>query len=124
MEDLCYRFPHVVSMILKDLDNQSLIKSIEASRELDNFISDDRIYWTRVLAKHKNNFTQFKDSWRRGLHQVPTLKIKELAHAAHNFFEYRQSRLDKQWSPLHIAAHDGSLELYKYISKKCGCMHQ
>ena len=119
MEDLCYRFPHVASMVLKGLDDQSLSKSIEANRELDNFLSNDRIYWTRVLASYKNNFIQFKDSWRRSLHQVPVLKVKELAIAAQFFFT-NQSRLDYQWSPLHIVANKGSLELYKYISRKCG----
>ena len=123
MEDLCYRFPHVVSMILKDLDNQSLIKSMEANRELNNFLSNDRIYWIRVLLHYKTNFMQFKESWRRSLCQVPAVKSKELAIAADDFFKYRKSRFDKQWSPLHISAHNGSLEIYKYISKKCGCIN-
>ena len=120
METLCYRFPHIASMILKDLDDQSLIKSIEANRELDNFLSNDRIFWTRVLAKHKCNFIQFKDSWRRSLCQVPVVKIKELAIAAQNFFKIF---LESQWSPLDIAANKGSLELYKYVSRKCGSIN-
>ena len=122
MEELCYRFPHITSMILKDLDDHSLIKSIEANRELDNFLSNDKIYWTRVLAKYKANFIQFKDSWRRSFCQVPVVKIKELAIAAHTFFK-NQSRLNRQWSPLHVAADNGSLEFYKYISRKCGCIN-
>ena len=119
MDELCYRFPHLASMIFKDLDDQSLIKIIEANRELDNFLSNDRIFWTRVLAKHKCNFMLFKDSWRRSLCQAPVEKIKELAIAAQNFFQ-NQSRLECQWSPIDIAADTGSLELYKYISRKCG----
>ena len=119
MEELCYRFPHIASMILKDLDDQSMIKCIEANREIGNFLSNDRIYWTRVLAIYKTNFIKFKESWRKSLHQVPVVKIKELVIAAHNFFKI-QLRLDGQWSPLHIAADNGSLEFYKYISRKCG----
>ena len=122
METLCYRFPCIASMIFKDLDDQSLIKSMEANREFDNFLSNDRIYWIRVLAHYKTNFMQFKESWRKSLHQVPVVKIKELVIAAHNFFK-NQSRLDRQWSPLHIAANSGSLEFYKYISRKCGCIN-
>ena len=122
METLCYRFPHVASMILKDLDDQSLMKSIEANRELDNFLSNDRIYWIRVLAHYNENFMQFKDPWRRSLHQVPAVKIKELAIAASNFFKHRPARINSQWSPLHIAANSESLESYKYISRKCGCI--
>ena len=123
MEDICYRFPQIASTIFKDLDDQSLIKSIEANRQLDNFLTNDRIYWTRVLAIYKTNFIQFKESWRKSVHQVPVVKIKELVTAAHNFFEYRQSRLEYQWSPLHIAANNGSLEFYKYIARKCGCIN-
>ena len=119
MEELCYRFPHLASMILKDLDDQSLMKSIEANRGLDNFLSNDRIFWTKVLAKYMSSFIQFKDSWKRSLCQVPVVKIKELAIAAQNFFQ-NQSRLECQWSPIDIAADTGSLELYKYISRKCG----
>ena len=122
METLCYRFPHVASMILKDLDDQSLIKSMEANRELNNFLRNDRIYWIRVLAHYNTNFMQFKDPWRRSVHQVPAVKIKELAIAAQNFFE-KPARLDFQWSPLHIVANKGSFELYQYISRKCGCIN-
>ena len=122
MEDLCYQFPHVAEMILKDLDDQSLIKSIEASRELDIFLNNDRIYWIRVLAKHKSNFIQFKDSWKRCLHQVPVVIIKELAIAVHHFFQGSESACNRQWSPLHIIADNGSLELYEYISGKCGSL--
>ena len=92
METLCYRFPHIASMILKDLDDQSMIKCIEANREIGNFLSNDRIYWTRVLAHYKTNFKQFKDSWRRSLCQAPAVKIKELAIAADDFFKYRQDK--------------------------------
>ena len=120
---LSYRFPHIASMILKDIDDQSMIKCIEANREIGNFLRNDRLYWTRVLAIYKTNFIQFKESWRKSVHQVPVVKIKELVTAAHNFFEYRQSRLEHQWSPLHIAANNGSLEFYKYIARKCGCIN-
>ena len=123
METLCYRYPLLASMILKDLDDQSLIRSIEANREVHNFLINDKIYWVRVLAHYKTNFIQFKDSWRGSLCQVPVVKIKELAIAAHDFFKYRLSRVKYQWSPLHIAANNGSLEFYKYVSRKCGCIN-
>ena len=130
MEDLCYRFPHVASMILNGLDDQSLIQSMEAIREVDDFLRNDRIYWTRLLANYKKNLQMFKDSWRKSLYRVPVVKIKELAIAAqgfflfeHRFFKHPKSRLDLQWSPLHIAADYGSLEFYKYISRKCGCIN-
>ena len=123
METLCYRFPHIASMILKDLDDQSLIKSIETNRQLDNFISNDRMNWTRVLGIYNPNFILFKESWRRCLHQVPVVKIKELVIAAHKFFKNQSSFNENQWSPLHIAANNGNLEFYKYLSRKCGCIN-
>ena len=123
MEELFYRFPHIASMILNNLDDQSLIECIEANRELNNLLCNDRMFWTRVLAKYKSNFIQFTDSWRKSLRQVPVVRIKELAIAAQNFFK-NESRLEDQWSPLDIVANKGSLELYKYISRKCGSISQ
>ena len=47
-------------MILKDLDEQSLIKSMEAKRKLDKFLSNDRIYWIRVT---KTVYVWFEFLW-------------------------------------------------------------
>ena len=113
MDVQCHRFPRVAKMILNNLDDQSLIQIMDANKEVDDFLSNDRIYWTRVLANYNTNFILFRDSWRRCLHQVPVVKIKELALAAQEFFKRPQSRLKFQWSPLHIAAHIGRLEFYK-----------
>ena len=123
MENLCHRFPHVAKIILNNLDDQSLIQIMDANKEVDDFLSNDRIYWIRVLANYNTNFKQFRDSWRRNIHRVPVVKIKDLAIATQDFFKYLPSRLDFQWSPLHIAAHIGCLEFYKYISEKCGCIN-
>jgi ankyrin repeat protein len=123
MENLCHRFPHVAKIILNNLDDQSLIQIMEANREVDYFLSNNRIYWIRVLANYNTNFIQFRDSWRRNIHRVPVVKIKELVIATQNFFKNHPSRLNSQWSPLDIAAHSGCLEFYKYISGKCGCIN-
>ena len=132
MEVLCQRFPHVAKMILNFLDDQSLIQIMDANKEVDDFLSNDRIYWIRILANYKDNFILFRDSWRRNVHRVPVVKIKDLAIATQDFFNYCPSRLNQyqnrtkkyfQWSPLHIAAHIGCLEFYKYISEKCGCIN-
>ena len=123
MENLCQRFPHVAKIILNGLDDQSLMQSMEANREVDYFLSNNRIYWIRVLANYNTNFIQFRDSWRRNIHRVPVVKIKELAIATQDFFKHHPLRLNSQWSPLDIAAHNGCLEFYKYISRKCGCIN-
>ena len=123
MDVLCQRFPHVAKIILNNLDDQSLIQIMDANREVNDFLSNDRIYWIRVLANYNTNFILFRDSWRRNIYRVPVVKIKELAIAAQYFFKHCQSRLDSQWSPLHIAAHNGCLEFYNYISRKCGCIN-
>ena len=130
MDVLCHRFPHVAKMILNNLDDQSLIQIMDANREVDDFLSNDRIYWIRVLANYNANFILFRDSWRRNIHRIPVVKIKELAIATQDFFKHHpsseyQNRTTKyfQWSPLHIAAHIGCLEFYKYISEKCGCIN-
>ena len=123
MENLCQRFPHVAKIILNGLDDQSLMQCMEANRKVDYFLSNNRIYWIRVLANYNTNFIQFRDSWRRNIHRVPVVKIKELAIATQDFFKHHPSRLNSQWSPLDIAAHNGCLKFYKYVSGKCGCIN-
>ena len=48
----------------------------------------------------------------------PIIHVKELALATHIFFMKITSRFSKQWHPLHIAAAQGHLQLYKHIFEK------
>ena len=56
MDVLCHRFPHVAKMILNNLDDQSLIQIMDANKEVDDFLSNDRIYWIRVTETGLNSY--------------------------------------------------------------------
>ena len=47
------RFPLVNKMVLKNLDNQSLARSKEASWELAIFLENKRFYWQAKLVLEK-----------------------------------------------------------------------
>ena len=51
MEDLSTRMPHVVELISKNLDDQSLTKSKEISRTIAECLGNERFYWIRIIKK-------------------------------------------------------------------------
>ena len=120
MEDLCQRIPCVAVMIFENLNNQSLIKSKVASKELSQFMLNERFYWLRIVMKNNKNFMEYHALWKKLLEKTPVDIIQQVADAVQTFFTERTSRQDKQWTPLHIIAQVGLLELYKYTHGKLG----
>ena len=103
MEDLCQRIPSVAVMIFKNLNNQSLIASKEASSELSQFMHNERFYWIKIIMKHNGCFLELA-LWNKILEKTPADIIRQLADAVQKFFTERVSRRAKQWTPLHIIA--------------------
>ena len=57
MDCLYQRFPHLSKSILKNLDNQSLLKSKEASREIFQFLENEaHITQYRVIIRYWYSF--------------------------------------------------------------------
>ena len=132
MEDLCERIPLIRDLIFKNVDNQSLIKCIIASKRLQQVLDQDKNNWIRIILKYKINFIYFEESWKKILCKTPTGIIKKLSIGVHELNEqlvsesmpiyYRPVSIYglNQWSPLHIAAACGDLELCNYIVQKTG----
>ena len=129
MEQLALRFPHLASNIFEQLDNQSLVNCKETSQKLDNFFGNEKLFWLRIIYKYRGNFVLFKTAWKKTLKKSPIIHVKELALATHKFFikfarsictcnRQVASIITKQWHPLHIAAEQDLLELFKYITEK------
>ena len=72
MENCIRRFPVVGAMILNNLDNQTLVRSKEISREISEFIKNERFYWMRIIQK-------YNDDWRQIIKKT---SIKDLKHLA------------------------------------------
>ena len=129
MEELSNRFPTLFTKILKNVDDQTLTKFKETSREMSEIIVKDRFYWIRILKKYNLNFEEFSQAWKLVIEKTPVAIVQKLALDVERFFKNHglfgewlddelTRRLRKQWSPLHIAAETGDLDLLKHIVEK------
>ena len=139
MEDLINRIPLVASFVFDELDNQSLLKCTEISKELNNSIKNEKLFWLRIIQKYGQNLgtplhqVDEKESspdwngakrlplpkpWKKTVDNSPLQFVRELAEATEKFFRKRSSRLAKQWHPLFILADQGLLDLLKYVCEK------
>ena len=109
------RFPRVAQAILKTLDDQSLMRSKEASKEIAKFFENSRFIWIRFIKKYKRHFGRFKKTWKNVIANAPVKIVKELAIAVDTFFQiYFFSNV----APIQIAVLFGSLQLCEYIIEK------
>ena len=148
MEELSNRFPDLFTMILENVDDESLVNVKESSREMSELIANKRFYWIRILKKYYQNFLEFSKAWRMVIEKTPVEIVQKLAVAVEIFFskrtwsdclwpelgkleppnedtlwsrvvEYdRWPRLQNQWSPLHIAAECNDLILLKHVMER------
>ena len=61
MEILFRKIPLVRRMILKNLDNQSLTKCIEAKHGFAEFLNNEKFFWIRMINKYTRNFEGVED---------------------------------------------------------------
>ena len=136
MDEIMIRFPVLFQGILKELDNKSLTKCRKIDKKWQNFIDNERFFLFRKLQKYHSNMEEFFEQWKKATQGASIETIGELSVAVLKFFEdttywqdtstyfcfYLSTRKkkDEQWSPLHITAEQGHLELSKYIIEKTG----
>ena len=120
LEDFCLQFPSVGEMILKKIDNQSLVNCKKVSWEMEGFIKSERHYWIRMMGRHLQNFKEFQDQWKMVIKKTPIVILRKLSPTVDTFFYNDPIHYGQQWAPLHIAAQEGSLKLFKYILDKTG----
>ena len=87
MEDLCQIFPLVSQIVLNNLDDQSLANCKKANRDLKEYLEDEKLLSIRIIKKYKKNFEFFSDSWKKAIHNTPSVIVKELATAVQEFFK-------------------------------------
>ena len=103
--------------MLNNLDEQSLSNCKEASRVVSHFVIQERFYWIRIIQKYYKNLCEFKRSWKIVTHRTSTGILKQLAIAVHCFFTTRL-RASCHWSPFHIAAGSGDMQLCTHVYQK------
>ena len=89
MEELSNRFPDLVTMILENVDDESLVNVKESSREMSELIANKRFYWIRILKTYYQNFLEFSKLWRMVIEKTPVEIVEKLAVAVEMFFSKR-----------------------------------
>ena len=120
MEIICLRFPLVADKILKNVDNHTLMNFKESSKAIYNFINRERFYWFRILQTKCQMDWLFSEYWKKTTKKTAIEVVKELAAASIKLSKDFIDNKIRDWSPFHLAAAFGNLELYKWIEKKVG----
>ena len=110
----------ISQIILNNVDDISLTKFREASRENSNFLDSERFFWIRNIKKYSTNFEEFQQQWKKVINRTPVDFLKNLAIDVHNFFKGISTRYNKQWHPLFIGAERGSLPLCEHVVERTG----
>ena len=98
MDVFVNRFPLVSNHLLDLLDDTTLLHCKEASKELNNFIQNEKIVWLRIIRLYKGNIVGFEDSWKKTIEKDSVDNIKQLALATQTFFKHKPRFLN-QWHP-------------------------
>ena len=125
MEDVSKQFPLLIKTVLNNLDDETLAKAKEASREISRILDRERFYWIQIIKKCARNCKQFGNIWFGAVNKIEAEIVKLLALAIQKLYKYYPEM--QELSPLHIAASVGSLQLYEYIITKtmgtCNRLH-
>ena len=117
-DEIFSRFPHLSQAIFKDVDNISLTNCRIVSEEWKNVIDYEKSYWLRRIQKFRGKFEPFFDQWNKVIKKTPTEEIKELCFSVENFFKPgSRNMMSDHYSPLHLAAEIGLIDLSSRIIK-------
>ena len=120
MEDTFLRFPHLGVAFFRELDNQSLTRSMEVGKVWNNFIKNQKFLYVRLIQEHnRKNDDKFSETWKKIITKTPTETMKQIAKLVDQF--YRKKQIERynwiekdQWSPLHMIAAENNPHLYQY----------
>ena len=87
MEDLCKRIPLVAGMILKKLDNQSLMICKESSRVLWQYLDEEKLVSIQIIKEYKKFFVQVQNVWEKVLKKASVEIVQEFAILVQEFFK-------------------------------------
>ena len=118
MEELCCRFPVLGQLMFDNLDEESLNNCKEASKVVSQFVINERFFWIRMIRKYYKNLIEFKSSWEMIIHKTSADILKKLAIVVHCFFTKDRLRFAFNWSPFHIAAQSGLMQLCRHVYQK------
>ena len=117
------RFPDVARDIFKELSNESLTTCRTVSRLWCDHLDDQKFCWVRMIQRYHKNMENSYQQWKKVFKNTPVEFAEEMSVSTQQFFtssflHLDTSRNEFNWSPLHIAAQQGNLDLCKYIFEK------
>ena len=115
-----FRFREIFEIIFHDLDNISLKNCRNVCKAWKSFIDTDKFIWLKRIEKYRGSMEKFSYQWSKVIEKTPTGEVNELCQAVENFFRLSSSNIKNQYSPLHIAAGNGLVELSERIIEKTG----
>ena len=121
MEDIGFRIPLILEEINKLLDNKTLTNCMEVSSTFYDVIGDQRsgrFLIARKIQSYLKNSNEFENDWMIVVKKLPIQKLKEFAILVKKFYNAVPKRTKQKWSPMHVAAECGRLDLCKLIVKE------
>ena len=124
METIQLRFPTLAKNILNNLEDQSLLKYQESSKDNYDFLKSEKFYWMRIIKKYNKYFETCNESWKKAILKTNAEFLKKLAMALFNFIKLESDDLIKTHfqedalTPVLIAAYDGDVCFFEQIKDK------
>ena len=119
MENICLKFPHIFEQINELLNNRTLVKSKEASRTLYSVLENQKArkyQWIRIIQSYLQVSNEFKEDWRIVFAKLSEEKLEMFAKYVQKFCKIDRLRMERVWSPLHIAAELSDLDFFKLLA--------
>ena len=104
MESMCLRTPHILEKINELLDNQSLVKCMEASRIICSNIENQKhgkFLTTRLIQIYIKNPLDFETDWKTIIQKLWMNRVSEFGIMVNDFYQAFPSRFQEKWAPMH-----------------------
>ena len=121
MEDIGLRIPLRLEQINQLLDNKTLANCMEVSSIFCVVIENQRsgrFLYARMIQSYLKNSNEFENDWMTVVKKLPIQKLKEFAILVKEFHDAVPKRSEQKWSPMHVAAERGHLDLCNLIVKE------
>ena len=75
LEEFFLRFPLLAQHTLKNLDDQSLVRFNELSKELHQNATKERIVWIQIIKKYASRFKDVHEAWKEIVYKIPKISL-------------------------------------------------
>ena len=117
MEEVYLRFQHISEQIFYCLDNESLVKSQEVCRSWNTYLNGQKFLPARIILETVKKTHKVGNSWFEVIRKCNKKTIMDLRIAVEHIYKELITSMSKKldFSPLHVAARFGQLELFNDI---------